>query len=82
MSRLLIVNRAGQAYSGKEVLLIAGRPSYYLALSECIYTTGVVVGATMFEVVVGPGATRSWSAVGPASVGPLLIGYGDGEIVG
>jgi hypothetical protein len=71
VSRLLIVNKAGKAYSGKEVLLIAGRPSYYLALSECIYTTGVVVGATMFEVVVGP-----------ASVGPLLIGYGDGEIVG
>jgi hypothetical protein len=71
VSRLLIVNRAGKAYSGKEVLLIAGRPSYYLAPSECIYTTGVVVGATMFEVVVGP-----------ASVGPLLIGYGDGEIVG
>jgi hypothetical protein len=27
VSRLLIVNRAGQAYSGKEVLLIAGELS-------------------------------------------------------
>jgi hypothetical protein len=38
VSRLLIMNSAGKAYSGKEVLLIAGRPSYYLVLSECIYT--------------------------------------------
>ena len=34
-------------------------------LNECIYTTGDCRGATVFRNDVGPGATRSWSAVGP-----------------
>ncbi|EXK26285.1 hypothetical protein FOMG_17138 [Fusarium oxysporum f. sp. melonis 26406] len=31
------------------------------------------IGATRYKVVIGPGTTRSWSAVGPIFVGPALI---------
>ncbi|EXL89756.1 hypothetical protein FOIG_16960 [Fusarium odoratissimum NRRL 54006] len=31
------------------------------------------MGTTRHEVVVGPGTTRSWNAVGPAIVGPSLV---------
>jgi hypothetical protein len=37
MSRLLIVNSAGKAYRGKEVILIAGKLMSIKVLSECVY---------------------------------------------
>jgi hypothetical protein len=56
MSRLLIVNRAGKAYSGKEVVLIAGElmsmrvlMNVYIYLCICM-SNGV--GSTVFVMQV------------------------------
>jgi hypothetical protein len=43
MSRLLIVNRAGKAYSSKEVVLIAGELSSMKVLMNVFYILGVLV---------------------------------------